>query len=365
MQGMYVDAIALVLVLFYGFLGYRYGLTGALINLAGMVGGYIAAVMYAREGAVMLAERTQMSPLLALPIASVLIFLVVTRTFYLLHLLVRKLLEGDKTGPSPLLTADRMGGLVFGLVKGFAIVAFLLWGLPTLIGSGTLASQMGFSESNVTALVRGMIEAGSRYGFSMMTDDPNAQSVLAHAVSEPRVVLQEAANLVANPSLKGLVSDPGVQTKLRAQDFVGVVNSSQFDAVLADEAFQQSLKTIGFQPANGRTVTREEVGRMVLNVNTQMQKQLAQMKNAASTKEMQAMLADPAVQEHLKKGEITEVLRDPRLARAMGMDVPAGAATPAAATPAAGPIPSGEPRGMPPRFPDGTPAGRDEPTGGF
>ena len=105
MNFMVIDIVALVLILIYGIMGYRYGLTGALINLAGMLAGYVAAVFYARLGAVLLAERTGMAPLLTLPIASMLIFLVVTRSFTSLHLLVRKLLRGTSGGPCA--AADR------------------------------------------------------------------------------------------------------------------------------------------------------------------------------------------------------------------------------------------------------------------
>src|SRR5688572_22564017 len=82
---MYVDVAAIALVLFYGFIGCRYGLTGALSNLAGIVGGYIAAIFYAKTVGIEIAARTGMTPLLAIPIASLGIFLVVTRAFYLLH----------------------------------------------------------------------------------------------------------------------------------------------------------------------------------------------------------------------------------------------------------------------------------------
>lgn len=319
MLAMYVDLAALGLILIYGFLGYRYGLTGALINLAGMIGGYIAAVLYAREAAVMLASRTGMAPLFALPVASLLIFLLVTRSFYLLHLLVRKLLEGDTSGPSPLLTVDRMGGLAFGLLKGAAIVGFVLWGLPTLLGQSDMASQVGLSESNLASLVRTTIETAGRYGFSFLTDDPNAQAVLARAVAEPRATLQETATLVVNPRLKACLADPFVQQQARTLGLVGVVKSGQFDAVLADDAFQKGLKTIGFQPQNGRSVTREEIGRAVVNLNSQLQKKAAQMQSAEGWQEFQAFLADPQVQEQLRRGEVTALVNDPRLARALGM----------------------------------------------
>lgn len=317
---MWVDGAAAVMVLFYGVMGYRYGLTGALINLAGMVAGYLAAVWYARAGAVELAARTGLAPLLALPLASLLIFLVVTRAFYLLHLIVRKLLgEDDKNGPSPLLTMDKMGGLGFGLIKGTAIVGLVLWGLPTLIGSGALAGQMGLAESQAAALVRTVLETTSRYAFSLVVDDANAQSVMAHAVAQPRAAMQEAAGLVANPALKTCLADPEVQAKLRAQDVQAFVNTRAFETLVADPGVQQSLKSLGFQPQSGTQLARGEVALSLVNVSTQMKGQLTKLQSAASTQEMQAFLADPKVQDQLKKGELVGVMNDPRLARILGL----------------------------------------------
>lgn len=320
MGRMWVDGAALVMVLFYGVMGYRYGLTGALINLAGMIGGYLAAVWYARPAAVELAARTALAPLLALPLASLLIFLVVTRAFYLLHLIVRKLLgEDDKNGPSPLLTMDKVGGLGFGLLKGTAIVGFVLWGLPTLIGSGALAGQVGLAESTAAGVVRTVLETTSRYAFGMVTDDPNAQAVLAHAVAQPRAALQEAAGLVNNPALKTCLSDPEVQQKLKSQDVQGFVNSRSFETLVADPGIQKSLKSLGFQPQSGTQLSRGEVGLSVMAVSTQMKTQLTKLQSAASTQEVQAFLADPKVQEQLKKGELVAVMNDPRLTKILGL----------------------------------------------
>ena len=319
MNLMYVDGVALGLVLIYGIMGYRYGLTGALINLAGMVGGYVAAVYYARPIAVELAGRTGIAPIFALPLASLFIFLLVTRAFYLLHLLVRKVLQDDKSGPSSILTMDKVGGLGFGLLKGTAIVGLLLWGLPNVIGSGALAGQVGLGESQVAGAVRSVIETAGRYGFGYVTDDTNAQAVMARAVAQPRVSLQAAANLVANPAVKTCLADAGVQQSLHAQDFAAVVSSRRFDAVLQDDAVQQELRTLGFQP-NGARVSREDVGRAVVPVAAQLKTKLGQLQSSPATQEIQGMLADPTVQEHLRKGEVGAVLKDPRLARALGID---------------------------------------------
>lgn len=316
---MYVDAVAVVLVLFYGLMGYRYGLTGALINLAGILAGYLASLWYARDAAVMLAERTGMAPLLALPIAGLGLFLLVTRTFYLLHLIVRKILEGDKTGPSPLLTADRMGGLAFGLAKGGFIVGFLLWGLPSLIGSGELAARMGLNDSQLTGAVQAGIQIATRYAASLLVDDPNAQNVLASAIARPRYTVQEVGKLVSNPKLRAATSNPHVAEAVRRQGLMGLVNAGAFDEVLADNSFQQGLTNIGFIPRDGKAISREDVGRFVQDMNTRVEAKMAAMKSAANSPEMTAFLQDPSVQDKLKAGQIGEVLKDPRLARAMGM----------------------------------------------
>lgn len=316
---MYIDAGAALLVLIYGILGYRRGLVGALISLAGMIVGYIAAIYFARDGAVVLAARTGIAPIFALPLASLLIYLLVTRAFALLRWAVRKAMSGDKEDSEALGTMDKVGGLGFGLLKGTLIVGLVIWGLPNLVSPGKLGVADPAAGSAFTKGVRSAVETAGRYGASLMTDDPNAQSVMARVMAEPRAAVQETAALAANPTLKAMLSDPNVQGQVKTQGLISVVNSPRFDAVLADEGVQTSLKKLGFQPADGQHVTRQELGRTVVTVGAQMQRQMAQIQNAASTKEMQAFLADPAVQEQLKKGDLTQVLKDPRLAKILGL----------------------------------------------
>jgi len=316
---MYIDAAACALLLIYGLIGYRYGITGAILNLAGMIGGYVAAVYYARPAAIVLAAHTGLAPLLALPLASMLIFLVVTRSFYLLHLIVRKLLEGDKKGPSKLLTVDRMGGLAFGLFKGGVIVGMLLWGLPSIVASSSFAKDAGLEDSQAIGLVRGGIDTVVRYGSTLFTDDPNLQNILARTAAEPRAELSEVAVLATNPTLKSILQDPAVQQDLRAEGPLGLVKSPAFAGAMSDPEFQKGLRGIGFAPPDGRAVSRQEVEQVVRTLTNKLGGVAESLKNSQTATELQTFLTDPAVQEQLRKGSFSQVLNDPRLNHAMGL----------------------------------------------
>jgi uncharacterized membrane protein required for colicin V production len=318
---MIIDVAAVVLVLLYTLLGYRYGLTGALLNLAAIVAGYVSALLWARPVAAELSQRTGMVPLVALPVASIGLFLLVTRGFYLLHLFVRRLMEPDKKGPSAFLTIDRMGGAGFGFLKGVALAAFLLWGLPVLAGRGEVARAIRLAESHLVSATQAVISAGSRLGFSYVVDDSNAQLVLAQLVANPRESARHAGDLMSNPKLRALSSDPAILRAVAERGAAGALATDQFEPLVADPGFQRSLKGIGFAPRDGRYVTREELGRCLDQVQRRMERAGTALEKSKTATELKAFLGDAAIQSRLKDGDVMTVLKDPRLASMIGIDL--------------------------------------------
>lgn len=319
---MVVDVAALILVALYTILGYRYGLTGALLNLAGIIAGYVSCVLWCRPAAAMISQHTGMAPLIALPVASIAIFLLVTRGFYLAHLLVRWLTGGEKKGPSTFLTVDRLAGAGFGFTKGVALVMFLLWALPVLAGRGEVARTIDLAHSRLVVAAQGMIAGASRWGLSWVVEDPNAQLVLAQTIANPRDATKHAADLASNPKVKALTEDRLVAQAAAERGVAGVVASSRFEELVADPAFQRSLKGIGFTPRDGRNVSREEIGRCLDHLQGRVERLAAKAQKSKTATELKGFLADPSVQAKLKEGDVMSVLKDPRLTAITGIDLP-------------------------------------------
>jgi len=324
---MTIDLIALTFILIYGYLGFHYGITGALINLTGMVGGYIAAVLYTKPVAVLLVRDAGLPGLLAYPAAGVLVFILTTRLFYILHLLVRRWMERNSEGPSPFIALDRVAGAGYGVLKGSVLVGFLLWGFPALMGSSSVAASVGLAQSQMVPLVQATVATITRLICGVVFDDSNAQEIIAQAIADPRSTSRSVTTLLSNSRIKGLVSDPQVQKAFQEKGLIGVLTTDQCGAVLADPQVQANLRELGISPVDGASISREEIYRCFIDLQKKTENALERLQGTVSNPQLAMFVQDPDVQERLKNGELMKVLGDPRLTQALGVSLETAKAT--------------------------------------
>lgn len=118
----WIDITSMVLIAVFGVMGLVRGLVWQISRLASLVIGYIAAVRYAEDVAAWLINWFKIEDhALAVYIAYAVIFVAVLVLLSVITGLLRKLLH--KSG---LTFVDRMGGWLFGLVTGAAVIIVAL-----------------------------------------------------------------------------------------------------------------------------------------------------------------------------------------------------------------------------------------------
>ena len=122
----WIDLTLLVVLLLFGLRGYFRGLFREIFSLAGLIAGFLGAARYAEPVAAFAATHWDPGPIILKGGSFVLCFFVVYVSFnlagWLLHRSAKLLF---------LQTVNRLGGVVFGVGKGAALAALLVFTLTS------------------------------------------------------------------------------------------------------------------------------------------------------------------------------------------------------------------------------------------
>ena len=116
-----VDIIIIVILLFFLISGIKRGLLRQVLQVVGIAAAFIGAFYFAHHLAAYLQGRFDLAYQISLVIAAVVLFVGIILLFNFAGLAMQKLARVTLLGP-----LDRIGGAVFGLIKGALLVSLLL-----------------------------------------------------------------------------------------------------------------------------------------------------------------------------------------------------------------------------------------------
>lgn len=116
-----VDIVILVVLLFFMIFGVRRGLIRQVLQVLGIIAAFVGAFFLAHHLATVLQGRFDLGYQISLVISAVALFVGIIVLFHLLGLTLQKVAQITLLGP-----LDRIGGAVFGLLKGTLVVSLLL-----------------------------------------------------------------------------------------------------------------------------------------------------------------------------------------------------------------------------------------------
>lgn len=116
-----ISVIILLVILFFLIDGIRRGLFRAVFEIAGIIAAFVCAYYYGHRIAEILAGSLRVSHAALLYFFSFVLFVAVIVMFHLIGLLIQKIVNATVLGP-----VDRVGGAVFGALKGVLVVSLLL-----------------------------------------------------------------------------------------------------------------------------------------------------------------------------------------------------------------------------------------------
>ena len=322
---MALDILTGLLIFVYGFFGYWYGITGIIINLAGIVAAGLACLIHGPAVSLQLGSRFGLSTVVSYPLAAALLFLLVTRSFYLVHVLVKRRLEGEKSGPHLFLAFDRAIGLSYGAAKGCVVVLGISWILPLVMG------PLRFESSRVVPMTRSAVAGMARLGAGALFESEDVCRVISRAISDPRTWSRYAHDIATHPGIDALIADSEFAERVRSGNLSLALGGSAFKSFIEDESIQADLKELGFNPERDDRVTREQVGQAIIHVQGRASAAVAQIGATIKSDTWKDFLSEPAVRafvdQGVDRGSLFQVLQTPTLARVLGLADPRGAST--------------------------------------
>jgi uncharacterized membrane protein required for colicin V production len=219
---MWLDVLALLLLVVFAALGARRGALATGLSLAGLVGGYAAAIFAAKHLGAAAGEALGVAPLFGAPIAGTAAFLVVAISVGLVSFVLRRGHDRVISG------ASRAGGALFGMLRGSLVVLLLgvlaLWidALPRFQQADGAAP----ADTPLRSVARAAVEAGVE---TALGDAPGAGAA-AHLLAQPGAAIEQLRTLAAKPEITALANDP---------DFWAYVEADAVQAALALPSFQR------------------------------------------------------------------------------------------------------------------------------
>lgn len=311
---MILDILSGLIVLLYGFFGFLYGITGILINLAGILTGLIVSLMYHQRVAGDLELRFGLTPIASEITAVVLLFLLVTRAFYITHLVVRKVIEGDKDGPHAFLAFDHMAGAVYGFSKGVVLVLMLGWTL------GQLGGPEKFPDSKIVVASNGTAAFLARGYNRMQFDRAETVEVATRAMATPRAIVPAAFYLATHPDIQALMaSDTSFSKLLREGKHSAAFVEPGWCAIVDKPDVQEKLKVIGF-PVDVPTglVHCEDAGRIMDDLRGHCRTAWLRFGPPLMAGGWEGLVADKRTSQELLAGDFWGLLRNPEFSRSLG-----------------------------------------------
>lgn len=233
---MLVDIIAVVLVLIFGYIGYRQGFLAQLIRIAGLVAAYFVARMATPGIAEFIARRAEISDILAKAIAFGAVFFLVWLIFSLVAMSLRQKLGEE--GPAFSFFQRGLGGLL-GALKGallvYVIVSLLLVGRQTSESlsmdlSGSIVAKEVARHDLLQAEILPRVRALGR--MMELLHDENA---MARMREDPRY------RAILTSEKAAFLSEPEIQRAFRERDWAALVTDGRVIELLMDAEVAEAV----------------------------------------------------------------------------------------------------------------------------
>lgn len=325
-------ALVALLAVFVAIGAWR-GAIASFTSLAGLAIGYVAGFQAALRGGEAAARTLGVAPALGPLVAG-------TAGFVAALVLVgvagffAKRWDAERRGGLPRSGLDRVGGAVFGGLRGAVLAALLAW-----LGMFAAAAREVAPDGPLAALpsAEGSLAAGltevavEQVVEGALGDDP-ASRVIARVAARPGERLRAVQTLLDDPRVRAVQEDAFFWTLVENGASERALNRMSFYRIAHDPEMRATFADLGFvsaAAAGDSNAFRDEL-RVVLDVVG------ARIKGIKQDPEIQALARDPEILAMLESGNTFGLVAHPRiqaLASRLAADAPGGG-TAAAGEPA-------------------------------
>ncbi len=299
--------IFVLVVMFFGYRGYRKGLQRSLSRVLSLLAGYVAAILYAPYIGSLLESNFDLKGIAALIVASLLLFFAAGMAVSILFWIIDKLTPQEKTKSS----ASSYAGAAIGLVVGLVLAIAIVWTIGFVRGMAPAAKTNTAAKSPTSDIEHLANQAASKAVNTAMnfgSVKPQIAKLSVALIESPVEVALSAQRLTKSNDLKNLLSDPDNQA---------VLNSGDVEAVKNLPAFQQLVKNPDLLALARSVGMVDESSKSPKSVETEMANQVTdiwgRMQRVQNNKRVQSILNNPEFQQKIQSGNPVDLLTNAKL----------------------------------------------------
>jgi uncharacterized membrane protein required for colicin V production len=302
---MFVDAIAVAILIVFVAIGALQGSITSALRLLTLIGSYVAALTLAPAAADVVGEIASVPGFLRVPAAGGVLFL----TAFVVLGILSKIVSGMERrwrGDYPRTWWDRTGGGSIGLMRGALIV--LLIGVlgqwtEALRVAGQLEGVPDGGPSAVVEVTKTVVETGTR---AALGDENVAARVAVRLFSEPAEVVGSLQTLTDNARILGLQSDALFWTYVSNGAYDAALNQGSFLGITYDETLRGELASLGLierEAAEDPRLFRQAMKEVLQDIGPRL-------RNLQHDPALRALAEDPEVRAALEQGNTLTLLRN-------------------------------------------------------
>jgi len=318
---MILDQVALGLLAFFALVGLWRGALASALGIVSLVVSYVAGLLSASWFGGLVAEATDLSPLVGALLAGVAGFLIVSLVLGVVSRRLakrrREALEDASTSERVL---DRVGGGALGALRGAFLVVLVGWLVAfadaarvALVPPDTVAADAPISpiaeaaDSETARFAQRAVETG----VGLVAGDTPSGRMTTRLIARPAEALIAFRDVLSSKSVEKLRDDAAFWDALQRGDADRALANASFRALSFDPALRNDLASLG-------VVSPEVAGSpqsFEAALDGVMRELAPRIEGLANDPEVQALAQDPAVMRALERGDRWALLRHPGVQR--------------------------------------------------
>jgi len=299
--------IFVLIVVFFGYRGYRKGLQRSLSRVLSLLAGYVAAILYAPYVSSLLESNFNLQGIAALIVASLLLFFAAGIAVSILFWIIERLIpKKEKTS-----SASSYGGAAVGLIVGLVIAIAIVWTIGFVRGMAPAEKTNAAAKSPTSDIEHLANQAASKVVNTAMkfgSVKPQIAKLSVALIESPAEIAHSAQRLAKSNDLKNLLDNPQNQAILDSGDVEAVKNLPAFQQLVKNPDLLALARSVGMADASAESPK---------SVEAEMAKQVTyiweRMQRVQNDKHLQSILNDPEFQQKIQSGNPVDMLTNARL----------------------------------------------------
>ncbi|MCP4186065.1 MAG: CvpA family protein [Gammaproteobacteria bacterium] len=299
--------IFVVVVMFFGYRGYRKGLLKSLSRVLSLLAGYVAAVLYTGQVSTIIEAIIPVQGFATLIVASLFLFFAAGIAVNTLFWIVERLIPEKETSSS----ASSYAGAAIGLFSGLVIAIIMIWTVAFIRDTRPLAVTEAVTthrSSDIEIFTNQLASKTVNTAMSLGSVKPVVTNFTVALIENPAEITLQAQRLARSNDLSIFLSDIENQAVLNSGDAEAVQNLPTFQQLARNPDLIILARSTGMVPDSA--VNSESVEAMVAERITDI---WGRVQRARSNQRAQEIISDPEFQQKIQSGNPVELLTNAKL----------------------------------------------------